>query len=62
MSEIDLLNDSKPEGDAAGTTSKRKGAKKAKPSKKSRANKAGSQPKADRTNKNAEVIAMMKMR
>jgi hypothetical protein len=39
MSEIDLVNDSKPEGDAAGATSKRKSGKKAKPAKKVRAKK-----------------------
>ena len=48
---------SKPAADAA----KRKAAKKAKPAKKAgRAEKAAAKPKANGTNKKAEVIAMMK--
>ncbi len=48
-----------PEGPQPKT--KRTGTKKAKPSKKSaRAGKPASKPKADRPNKKAEVIAMMK--
>ena len=58
---IDSENASKPAPDAAKTKGSRKPTKKAKPPKKAgRANKAAAKPKADRTNKKAEVIAMMK--
>jgi hypothetical protein len=60
MSEIDSANGSKPAADAPERTRKRKGAKKTKLAKKSWTKKAGSQPKGDRTNKKAEVIAMMR--
>lgn len=60
MNAIDSENSAQPNPEAA----KPKGgkpAKKAKPAKKTpRANKAAGKPKADRTNKKAEVIAMMK--
>jgi hypothetical protein len=60
MSELDSANGSKPAADAPERSSKRKGGKTVKSTKKSRAKKAGSQPKGDRANKKAEVIAMMK--
>ena len=60
MSEIDSTNCSKSAAGGAENTIKRKGAKKAKAAKKSHAKKAGSQPKSNRTNKKARVIAMMK--
>ena len=61
MSTIDSENTSKPESEAAAPKGGRKTAKRAKPTKKAgRAKKAASKPKADRTNKKAEVIAMMK--
>ena len=56
---IDSAN-SKPAADAAQPKGARK-AKKAKPAKKAgRAKKTAAKPKADRTNKKVEVIAMMK--
>jgi len=58
--EIDSENTSKPAPDAAKPKGARKPTKKAKTPKKSRAKKAAGKPKADRTNKKAEVIAMMK--
>ena len=58
---IDSENISKPAPDEAKPKGPRKSAKKAKPAKKAgRAKKAAAKPKADRTNKKAEVIAMMK--
>ncbi len=58
---IDSENISKPASNPAKPKGKRKPAKKAKPTKKSsRSKKAAAKPKADRTNKKAEVIAMMK--
>jgi hypothetical protein len=61
MSTIDSENNGKPTPDAAQTKVGRKPAKTAKPAKKAgRAKKAASKPKSDRTNKKAEVIAMMK--
>jgi Protein of unknown function (DUF3489) len=58
---IDSENTSKPAPDAAKTKGARKAGKKAQPAKKAgRAKKAAAKPKADRTNKKAEVIAMMK--
>jgi hypothetical protein len=57
---IDSENISKPAPDTAKPKGARK-AKKAKPAKKAaRTKKAAAKPKADRTNKKAEVIAMMK--
>jgi hypothetical protein len=57
---IDSEN-SKPMPDTAKPKGKRKPAKKAKHGKRAgRAKKPAGQPKADRTNKKAEVIAMMK--
>jgi hypothetical protein len=57
---IDSENTSKPASDTAKPKRARKPAKKAKPAKKvGRAEKAA-KPKADRANKKAEVIAMMK--
>jgi hypothetical protein len=57
---IDSENISKPAPDTAKPKGTRK-AKKAKPAKKAgRGKKPASKPKADRTNKKAEVIAMMK--
>jgi hypothetical protein len=61
MSTIDSENNGKPTTEAAQTKVRRKPAKTAKPAKKaSRAKKAASKPKSDRTNKKADVIAMMK--
>jgi hypothetical protein len=58
---IDSDNTSKPALDTAKPKGARKPTKKAKPAKKAnRAKKAAAKPKADRTNKKAEVIAMMK--
>jgi hypothetical protein len=57
---IDSENIGKPAPDTSKPKSKRKSAKKAKPAKAGRAKKAVAQPKADRTNKKAEVIALMK--
>jgi hypothetical protein len=58
---IDSENNSKSAPDPAKPKGARKAGKKAKPAKKgARAKKAVSKPKADRTNKKAEVIAMMK--
>jgi hypothetical protein len=58
---IDSENMSKPASDPAKAKGKRKPAKKARPAKKaSRAKKAAGKPKADRANKKAEVIEMMK--
>jgi hypothetical protein len=59
---IDSMNSSTPEPAAAPAKGKSKSAKKAKPAKKAvRAKKpAADKPKADHTNKKAEVIAMMK--
>src|SRR5712692_9889648 len=60
MNTIDSEN-RKPAPDAAQPKVRRKPAKKAKAGKKApRAKKAAAKPKADRTNKKAEVIAMMK--
>ena len=58
---IDSENMSKPAPEAAKPKGARRAGKKAKPAKKAgRAKKAAGKPKADRTNKKAEVIAMMK--
>jgi hypothetical protein len=58
---IDSENLSKPAPDTAKPKGARKAGKKAKAAKKSgRAKKAPAKPKADRANKKAEVIAMMK--
>ena len=58
---IDSENTSKPAPEAAKPKGARKPARKAKPAKNTaRAKKAAAKPKADRTNKKAEVIAMMK--
>jgi hypothetical protein len=58
---IDSESISKPAPDTAKPKGARKPAKKAKPPKKAgRVKKPGSKPKADRTNKKAEVIDMMK--
>jgi len=58
---IDSENIGKPAPDTAKPKGARKAGKKTKPSKKAgRAKKAASKPKADRTNKKADVIAMMK--
>jgi hypothetical protein len=58
---IDSENIGKPAPDTAKPKGARKAGKKAKPAKKvGRAKKQASQAKADRTNKKAEVIAMMK--
>jgi hypothetical protein len=58
---IDSETISKPASDPAKPKGARKAAKKAKPAKKTgRAKKPAAKPKADRTNKKAEVIAMMK--
>jgi len=57
---IDNENISKPAPDAAKPKGARKAAKKAKTAKKAgRAKKVAGKPKADRTNKKAEVIEMM---
>ena len=61
MSTIDSENNSKQAAEAAQPKIGRKSAKKAKSAKKTaRVKKAATKPKADRTNKKAEVIAMMK--
>jgi hypothetical protein len=61
MSTIDSENNGKPTPEAAQANVGRKPAKKTKPAKKAaRAKKAASKPRADRTNKKAEVIAIMK--
>jgi Protein of unknown function (DUF3489) len=58
---IDSENNSKPAPEAAKPKGARKHTKKAKPSKKAgHPKKASGKSKADRTNKKAEVIAMMK--
>jgi len=58
---IDSVNSGKPAPDAPKPKGGRKPAKKAKRAKKApRAKKTAAKPKADRTNKKAEVIAMMK--
>jgi Protein of unknown function (DUF3489) len=58
---IDSESISKPAPDTARPKGARKAGKKAKPTKKAgRAKKAAGKPKNDRTNKKAEVIAMMK--
>jgi len=58
---IDSENTSKPASDTAKPKGARKAGKKAKvPKKAGRAKKAAAKPKAERTNKKAEVIAMMK--
>jgi hypothetical protein len=57
---IDTESNSKPQPEAAKLKSGRKPAKKAKAAKKATpAKKTARKPKADRTNKKAEVIAMM---
>jgi Protein of unknown function (DUF3489) len=61
MNTIDSENNAKPAPEAAQSKGKRKAAKKAKPAKKAgQAKKAAGKPKAERTNKKAEVIAIMK--
>jgi Protein of unknown function (DUF3489) len=62
MSENAIDNEiiSKPASVTAKPKGVRKPTKKAKPAKANRAKKAGGKPKADRANKKAEVIAMMK--
>lgn len=61
MNTIDSENNAKPAPEAAKPKGGSKPAKKAKLAKKAvRAKKAAGKPKADRTNKKAEVIAMMK--
>jgi Protein of unknown function (DUF3489) len=61
MSENAIENNSRPEPDTATPKGARKASKKGKPAKKaSPAKKPVGKPKADRTNKKAEVIAMMK--
>jgi hypothetical protein len=58
---IDSENTSKPAPDVAKPRGARKPTKKAKPAKKTaRAKKPAAKPKAERTNKKAEVIGMMK--
>jgi hypothetical protein len=58
---IDTETTSRPALDASKPKGARKPTKKAKPAKKAgRAKKPAAKPKADRTNKKAEVIAMMK--
>lgn len=57
---IDSENIGKPAPDPAKPKDGRKAGKKAKPAKKLSHTKKASKPKADRTNKKAEVIAMMK--
>jgi hypothetical protein len=58
---IDSENTNKPAPEAAKPKGARQAGKKAKSAKKAgRAKKTTSKPKADRTNKKAEVIAMMK--
>jgi hypothetical protein len=60
-SAVDTENSSKPAPDTAKPKDTRKAGSKAKPAEKAgRAKKAGGKLKADRTNKKAEVIAMMK--
>ena len=61
MSTIDSENTGKPEPEAAQAKGGRKAATKTKRAKKAgRSKKAVNKPRADRTNKKAEVIAMMK--
>jgi hypothetical protein len=61
MNTIDTENNSKPVPDAPKPKGGRKPAKKAKAAKKTpRTKKPAAKPKAGRTNKKAEVIAMMK--
>jgi hypothetical protein len=61
MSTIDSENAGKPAPEAVQPKTGRKPAKTAKPAKKAgRSKKAAGKPKADRTNKKGEVIAMMK--
>jgi hypothetical protein len=61
MSTIDSENNGKPTPEAAQTKVGRKPAKKTKPAKKAaRAKNTAIKPKADRSNKKAEVIGMMK--
>jgi len=58
---IDSENISKPDHETAQPQRARKAGKKAKPTKKAgRAKKPTGKPKADRANKKADVIAMMK--
>jgi hypothetical protein len=58
---IDSENTGKPAPDTAKPKGARKAGKKAMPGKKAgRAKKTAAKPKADRTNKKAEVIAMMR--
>ena len=57
---IDSENVSEPAPDAAKPKGARKPAKKGKPKKAARAKKSAAKPKADRANKKAEVIEMMK--
>jgi hypothetical protein len=57
---IDSEHTSKPTPDTAKPKGAREPAKKGKPKNAARAKKPASKPKADRTNKKAEVIAMMK--
>ena len=58
---IDSEDARKPKPDTAKPEGARKAGKRAKPAKKAgREKKAAAKPKADRTNKKAEVIAMMK--
>jgi len=61
MSTIDSENAGKPAPEAVQPKAGRKPTKKTKPAKKAgRAKKAAAKPKADRANKKAEVVAMMK--
>jgi hypothetical protein len=61
MSTIDSENAGKPAPEAVQPKAGRKHAKTAKPAKKGgRGKKHGAKPKADRTNKKDEVVAMMK--
>jgi len=60
MSTIDSERNSKPTAEAVQTKVAPKRAKKAKPAKKLARAKKAAKPKADRTNKRAEVIGMMK--
>jgi hypothetical protein len=61
MTTIESENKATPEPGTAQTKGRRKPAKKAKAAKKApRAKEAAAKPKADRTNKKAEVIALMK--
>jgi Protein of unknown function (DUF3489) len=60
MSTIDSENNSKPVSEAAQPKVGRKLAKKTKPAKKAGRGKAPAKAKAERTNKKAEIIAMMR--